>query len=131
MGLWVAPSEGGSAGGRRGGRKTAALLTNASCCQMLPNIQRTRRDKELLSPQTLSSSPLPLLLPLPAPHHNQDPLVTVPDALLGPPSDPAPCPHQSKGQQEHSGFFSQLQEFSSPGQGGAHIPGRNLTSMGT
>lgn len=116
--------------GQRGGRKTAALLTNASCCQMLPNVQRTRRDKELLSPQT-SLFRLPLLLLLPAPPpiirtlssqcqtHSTDPL-----------SDPTPCPHQSKGQQKRS-RFSQLQEVSSPGRGGAHVPGRNLTSIGT
>lgn len=48
------------------GRKTGPLLTNTLYCQLLPNSQRTHRDKEFLFLCT------DLFLLLPAPRHNQD-----------------------------------------------------------
>lgn len=94
------------------GRKTGPLLTNTLCCQLLPNLQRTHRDKELLFLCT------DLFLLLPAPRHNQDPwpawtLSSQGQALPGQtPHRPAEqqSPQQSKGPWKHP-RFTQLQSF--------------------
>ena len=103
-------------------RKTRPLLTNRSCCQLLPNLQRTHRDKEFLFPC------IDLFLLLPAPPHNQDPQLRGSSPLRAKPScggHPADLlnyslPSSQRGSGNTPGLPSRKVSILAP-----HIPGSN------